>query len=47
MEARPETSQDMHPTPAKPVPIAGGQALNDRGQRDRRGIGVANLAESV
>ena len=25
----------MHPTLAEPVPIAGGQALNDRGQRDR------------
>ena len=35
MEARPATSQDMHPAPAEPVPIAGGQALNDRGQRDR------------
>ena len=35
MEARPETTQDMHPAPAEPVPIAGGQALNDRGQRDR------------
>ena len=35
MEARLATSQDMHPTPVKPVPIAGGQALNDRGQRDR------------
>ena len=35
MEARPATSQNMHPTPAEPVPIAGGQALNDRGQQDR------------
>ena len=35
MEARPATSQDMHLAPAEPVPIAGGQALNDRGQRDR------------
>ena len=35
MEARPATSQDMHPAPAEPIPIAGGQALNDRGQRDR------------
>ena len=25
----------MHLAPVKPVPIAGGQALNDRGQRDR------------
>ena len=35
MEARPATSQDMHLAPAEPVPIAGGQALNNRGQRDR------------
>ena len=35
MEACPATSQDMHPVPAEPVPIAGGQAPNDRGQWDR------------
>ena len=36
MEARPATTQDMHLAPAVPVPIAGGQALNNCGQRDRR-----------
>ena len=35
MEARPATTQDMHPTPGESVPIAGGQALNDHGQWDR------------
>ena len=35
MEACPATTQDVHPAPTELVPIAGGQALNDRGQRDR------------
>ena len=35
MEVCPAISQDMHPAPAEPVPIAGGQALNNRGQRDK------------
>ena len=35
MEAHPATTQDMHPAPAEPIPIARGQVLNDRGQRDR------------
>ena len=35
MEARPATTQDMHPTPGKSVPTARDQAPNDHGQRDR------------
>ena len=29
------TTQDPHPATPEPVPIAGAQVLNDRGQRDR------------
>ena len=35
MELLPATSQDPHPAAPEPVPIAGAQVLNDRGQRDR------------
>ena len=35
MEPLPATTQALHPAPGESVPIAGGQALNDRGQRDR------------
>ena len=47
MEARPATTQDMHPAPAEPVPIAGGQALNNPGQWDRTRDRSGNLAKSV
>ena len=35
MEARPATTQDMHPAPGESIPIARDQVPNDRGQRDR------------
>ena len=47
MEPLPATTQAPHPAPPEPVIIAGGQALNDRGQRDRTGIDAANRIGSV
>ena len=35
MEPLPATTQDPHLVAPEPVPIAGAQVLNDRGQRDR------------
>ena len=35
MEPLPAMTQALHLAPPEPVSIAGGQALNDRGQRDR------------
>ena len=35
MEPLPATTQAPHPAPIEPVPIVGGQVLNDRGQQDR------------
>ena len=35
MEARPATTQDIHPPPGESVPTAGDQTPNDCGQRDR------------
>ena len=35
MEPLPATTQAPHPAAPKPVPIAGAQALNDHGQRNR------------
>ena len=35
MEPLPATAQAPHPAPPEPVTLAGGQALNDRSQRDR------------
>ena len=35
MEPLPATTQDPHPAAPEPVSIAGGQVLNDCGQRDK------------
>ena len=48
MELLLATTQALHPAPGESVAIAGGQALNDRGQHGiERGINAANFAGSI